>query len=233
LIPKKPMTPYFLFCQDPAMREKATEALKAAGQETVNKQLVSKLAEMWKATTAEEKAPFEERNKKEQAEFLEKQKAWQATPEFAEIEKAEKMQEERRKAAEAEQQAAEAKEAKEKAEKEAKSAKKRSRSAPKQDQQTPKGKAKEPKEKKTPQQSTTPASDSKRPRKAAKTEPAAPQIDADVLVEATKLGFEGVLKNLAVRPEVVASGKSSRALLDALQASKGLVNPAKRALLGA
>merc|ERR1712232_1047570 len=82
-------------------RQKATESLKAAGQqEPSNKELTSKLAGIWKAANAEEKAPFEERYKKEQVAFLEKQKAWQATPEFREIEKAEEAQEEKRRAAE-------------------------------------------------------------------------------------------------------------------------------------
>merc|ERR1711972_509516 len=107
---------------------------------------------------AEQKATYEDTYKKDHAEFLEKQKAWQATPEFSEIEKAEKAQEEKRKAAEAEQQAAEAKE---KAEKEAKSAKKRSRSAA--NESTPK-KKEEPKEKKARQ--STPTLESKRPKKA-------------------------------------------------------------------
>merc|ERR1719414_359681 len=98
LMPKKPLTAYFLFSQDPAQREKATAALKEAGVEAGNKQLASKLGEMWKAASAEEKAPFEERNKKEQAEFLQKQKEWQATPEFKEIERAASEQAERKKA---------------------------------------------------------------------------------------------------------------------------------------
>jgi len=224
MIPKKPLTPYFVFSQDPVLREKATQSLKDEGKDASNKQVVSKLAEMWKAASAEVKAPFEERHKKEQAEFLEKQKAWQATPEFAEIETAQRAQEEQRKA-ETEQQAAEAKEP----EKEAKTGKKRSRSAPAAER-TPKA-AKEPKEK-TPAQSA-PAAESKRPKKGGKKEEPAPQIDAGVLAQAAKLGFEGALKNLAARPEVVACGKSSEALLAALQTSNGLVNPAKRALLGA
>jgi len=225
LIPKKPVTAYMAFSQDPAKREKAVEALKAEGKEAGSRQVAAKLSEMWKAAPAEEKAPYEDQQRKEHGEFVEKQKAWQATAEFAEIERAEKAQEEKRKAAEAEQKAVESKE---KAEKEAKSAKKRSRSAAAAES-TPK--AKEAKEKKTPQ--SAPASDSKRPRKnVARDEPAALQLDEKVLAEAAKLGFEGALRNLAARPEVVASGKQARALLDALQASKGLVNPAKRALLG-
>merc|ERR1719277_268748 len=170
LIPKKPTTAYFLFSADSANREKAAEALKADGKEAGAKQLASRLSEMWKAASAEEKATYEERYKKDHAEFLEKQKAWQATPEFAEIEKAEKAQEEKRKAAEAEQKAAEAKESKT-----PQSAKKRSRSTAAAES-TPKAKeANGAKENKTPQ--SAPASDSKRPKKAAKAEPAAPQLD--------------------------------------------------------
>jgi len=59
-----------------------------------------------------------------------------------------------------------------------------------------------------------------------------PHIDEKVLTEASKLDLEAGLRNLASRAEVMASGKSSRAILEALKASKGLVNPAQRALLG-
>jgi len=207
LIPKKPMTAYFLFSQDPATRAKAEQALRDAGQEAGQKLVASKLAEMWKTATLEEKTSFEERHKKEQAEFFEKQKAWQASPEFHEIEKAEKAQEEKRKQAVMGQVA-----------EEAKGGKKRSRPAA--GEQTPKSKV----------PSGAPASDSKRPRKVANAATVA--LDADVLAKAAKLGFEAALNNLAARPEVVASRKTSQDLLGALQASKGLVHPAKRALLG-
>ncbi len=68
-----------------------------------------------------------------------------------------------------------------------------------------------------------------------KEEKEAPQVSlgADVLAEAKKHGWENQLKNLACRPDVIASGKDAKALLKALESSKGLVNPAKRALLGA
>merc|ERR1711870_71903 len=56
-------------------------------------------------------------------------------------------------------------------------------------------------------------------------------IDADVLAEAAKLGLDGMLRNLAARAEVIACGKSSREIFSTLQASGGLVNAAKRALL--
>merc|ERR1712087_261496 len=72
-------------------------------------------------------------------------------------------------------------------------------------------------------------------KKSTKASPAAqapePDIPKTVLSEATKLGMEASLRNLMSRPEIMTSKKSARAVLDALQASNGLVNPAKRALL--
>jgi len=213
LIPKKPLTAYFLFSQDPAQREKAAAALQEAGTEAGVKQLAAKLSEIWKGLSAEDKAPFEEKHKQEQVEFLQKQKEWQATPEFAEIEAAAKKQ--------AEQQKAEGQEGQEG--QEAKAAK-RSRSAPK---------AASPKEKAKAEAQQSPTSSTKRPRKAAPAKEAGPDIDQEVLAEADKVGLQGALRNLASRPEVAACGKSSQELFKALQASGGLVNPAKRALLGA
>merc|ERR1719433_1351779 len=57
-------------------------------------------------------------------------------------------------------------------------------------------------------------------------------IDEKVLKEASKLGMAAALENLAGRAEIISSRKGARAVLDALKASGGLVNPAKRALLG-
>jgi len=199
-------------------REKATTALKESGVEVDNKRLASKLGEMWKAASAEEKMTFEERHKREQGEFLLKQKEWQATPEFAEIERAASIQAEKR--------AADGQEGKD----EGKSAK-RSRSVPKQ------GKAKESKESPTKDngQQQSPQSAAKKPRRAsaARGTTVEPVIDDDVLTDASKLGLDAMLKNLAARPEVVSSGKTARQMLEALQKAGGLVNPAKRALLGA
>jgi hypothetical protein len=220
MMPKKPLTAYFAFSQDAGIREKATEMLKAAGQaEPTLKQLTSKLAEMWKADGNEEKAVFEERYKKEKAEFFERQRAWQATPEFAEIERAEKAQEEKRMASEAaDPEGGEAK------------GKKRGRSAPK--QETPKPKERQAKQ--VGSEAKQVGSEAKRSKKAAgKTGCASTvELDAEILTEAAKLGLEGGLRNLAGRPEIVASGKKTRELLEALRASGGLVNPAKHAVLG-
>eukprot|EP00413_Alexandrium_margalefii_P043314 CAMPEP_0204602312 /NCGR_PEP_ID=MMETSP0661-20131031/56572_1 /ASSEMBLY_ACC=CAM_ASM_000606 /TAXON_ID=109239 /ORGANISM="Alexandrium margalefi, Strain AMGDE01CS-322" /LENGTH=383 /DNA_ID=CAMNT_0051613263 /DNA_START=57 /DNA_END=1204 /DNA_ORIENTATION=- len=219
MIPKKPMSSYFLFSQDPAQREKATAALKEAGSEAGVKQLASKLSEMWKAVSAEEKASFEERHKQEHAEFLKKQAEWQATPQFKEIEEAARKQ--------AEQQKEDGGEAATTPTKGAK----RSRSAAK----TPA--AKEAKEKKEvckgeAKQAAPAAAKRAKRTGGGKEEEAAAAIDADVLAEASKAGLEGMLRNLASRPEVVAAGKTSREIFKALQASGGLVNPAKRALVG-
>jgi len=67
----------------------------------------------------------------------------------------------------------------------------------------------------------------------AKPAEATPPIDGAVLKEAQNLGLEASMRNLAGRKEIIESGKSSKEILNALQNSKGLVNPAKRALLGA
>jgi len=58
-------------------------------------------------------------------------------------------------------------------------------------------------------------------------------VDATVLAEASKLGFEAALRNLAGRPDVKDLGKSDQDLLEAIKNSGGLVNPARHALLGA
>lgn len=62
--------------------------------------------------------------------------------------------------------------------------------------------------------------------------PEKPTIEEDVLTEARKLGWESALQNLAGRQEVKDLGKSDKELLAAIKTSGGLVNPARRALLG-
>lgn len=63
--------------------------------------------------------------------------------------------------------------------------------------------------------------------------PSGVELNEDILGKARSLGYDSSLKNLAARPEVVATGKLADELLKALEASNGLVNPAKRLLLGA
>jgi hypothetical protein len=59
-----------------------------------------------------------------------------------------------------------------------------------------------------------------------------PTLDATVLREAERLGYEGLLRNLASRPEVAACRVTARVMLEALKSTGGLVNPAKHAIVG-
>jgi len=71
------------------------------------------------------------------------------------------------------------------------------------------------------------------PRGSTKRAPAAePGIDEAVAVEAEKAELLGPLCNLAGRPEVRALGKTDTELLEALKVHGGIVNVAKRSLLG-
>lgn len=70
-----------------------------------------------------------------------------------------------------------------------------------------------------------------RPSKAASVEAAGVALDDNVISDASKLGFESQLRNLAGRLDVISSGKKGSELLAALERSGGLVNAAKQALL--
>jgi len=221
LMPKKPQSAFSEFCQTAAVRQRATDALTAAGQETGSKQISAKLTELWKASSKDDKAPYEDRYWQEHAEFVKAQRAWQGTAEFAEIEKAEKEQEENRRRVEAERLERERKESA----KERLAAKKRAKAGKSE------ATGKESKDAKAGKSSET---ENRRPYKIPK-HSSAPQeayIDEKVLNEARNLNLELMLKNLASRPEIIASGKKSKEILEALKACDGLVNPAKRKLLG-
>jgi len=226
LIPKRPLSCFGLFCQDPTHRGRAAGLLKEEGKEpNNNKHLLAKLGELWRLASVEERAPFQEQQLTAHLGFLEKQKAWQATPEYTELERVSKEQEELRKVLEAAKAAEEAarleREAKEK-----RTAARNARLAKTQSQaknSTPAKRARGG--------SAASPPEAKKPR-GARVEAAVVHLDPKVLMEATKLGFESGLRNLAERPEVIASGKSANAILASLRASGGLVNPAKRALLG-
>merc|ERR1712060_193015 len=58
-----------------------------------------------------------------------------------------------------------------------------------------------------------------------------PCVEEAVLQEASALNLQGLLLNLAGRPEVRAMKKSSHELLQALKDSGGMVNAAKRILV--
>ena len=59
------------------------------------------------------------------------------------------------------------------------------------------------------------------------------ELQATVLAKAEKVGMSEALRKLANREDIKASGKSQSAMLKALEENRGLVHPAKRALLGA
>lgn len=229
LIPKKPRNYFGLFLEDATNRGKAHGMLIMEGKEPCKKHLMAKLGGMWRSASDKEKARFHEQAQKEQLEFDEKQRVWEASPECTELGRVTKEHEERLEALE--EAARLEREAKEKviAERNAKKAQ------PKAKDSTP-----------TKRQSEGPVAsppDVKKPRVVAAKEKAAvkekaevkekgPQLDEDVLMEATKLGWESSFRNLATRAEVLASGKTAGEILECLRASGGLVNPAKRALLG-
>jgi len=60
-----------------------------------------------------------------------------------------------------------------------------------------------------------------------------PALDEEILQEAEKANLVEQLRNLAARSDVLALGRSSQELLEALKAHNGMVNAAKHALLSA
>jgi len=218
LIPQRPLSAQALFNQDVKQREKALEALQVGGQECGNRDVSSKLSEMWKEASAEERISYEEKHTRLQLEYLELLRPWQASPEYKEIEQAEKAQQQVKQVVELATKAAETRR-----QEEERAAKKRARGANQKAVETP------PKRARGPQQGT-PSPAAKKSGKGQ--EVSSVRIEDKVLKEASKLGLAVALENLVGRPEVVSSRKSARAVLDALKASGGLVNPAKRSLLG-
>lgn len=80
--------------------------------------------------------------------------------------------------------------------------------------------------------------DSTPPKKVSKKAAAASEargvdLDAETLSKAETLSMRNELANLAARPELQEKGFSAASLLQALEKTSGLVNPAKRLLLGA
>jgi len=221
LMPRRPTAAAARFQQDAAVRAKAEAQLKEAGQEAGPRQVDAKVKEMWKHAGEEVRRPFEEQAAKDKVDFFLKQKEWQATAEFKEIEAAERLQAARTRDTEPEGEGAKTP---------AKRAKKGERLAA----ETPTSKGPEAKRRQPEQPRRDAAPAAKRGRRSGQkaAAEAGVHIDAEVLREAATLKMEAALRNLAGRPEIAALGKRPSELLDALRASGGLVNPAKRALLG-
>lgn len=92
LIPRKPPSPLALFSQDTVQRRRAVSAFEAEGKAANSRQLAKMLSRMWKAASDSERAEYEERHFRAALEFLVRMKAWQASPEFAELQSAVKAQ---------------------------------------------------------------------------------------------------------------------------------------------
>merc|ERR1719453_2027560 len=201
LIPKKPTTAFWMFSLDPSQKTKAEKLLKDGGEEIVHKKITAKVGEMWKALSESEKAPWNEKLKKATAEYEEKRKIWEATPEFVEFSKVEKEQKEaakeqkdKEKAEQKEQKAKEKAEAKEAAKEEKKAAK----TSPKKDGKREAGDEDSG--------SSPPSKKAKveKPAKAGKkSKPAPLEIEPDVLKKAQDVNLEPALRNLMGRPEIM------------------------------
>ena len=165
---------------------------------------VTKLASAkWKELSAEEKKIFEDEFQAKKAAYQEAMKSY--VPKAPEAEEAEEVEPPAKKSRKADK--AEKTQAKaEKAEKAEKSKAEKSEKSEK-------------------------AKTSTKAKKSSEAE--AVELQATVAAKAEKLGLKDGLLKLAARPDVKASGKSQNAMLKALEENRGLLHPAKRALLGA
>jgi len=233
LIPVKPLSFYGLFLEDPAKRGKAHGLLIAEGKQATKPNVMAKMGQLWRALTEEQKAPFIEKAKQLQADYEQKMQVWEALPECAELGRVTKEQEDREEAAKREREAQERQRLAERTAK--RDAKKEERDAKKETTPTKRATAagtesSPPDAKKPRTEKAVGKATEKAVGKAKKSQE--PAIDEDILLQATKLGWEGQLRNLALRPEVIASGKTAGEILESLRGANGLVNAAKRSLLG-
>merc|ERR1719453_343302 len=229
LIPKKPTTAFWMFSLDPSQKTKAEKLLKDGGEEIVHKKITAKVGEMWKALSESEKAPWNEKLKKATAEYEEKRKIWEATPEFAEFSKVEKEQKDAAKEQKAKEKA-EAKEEKAKEKEAAKEEKKAAKTSPKKE-----GK----REAEADDSGSSPPAKKAKVEKPAKVGKAAKNskpepiaIEPDVLKKAQGMNLESNLRNLINRPEIMSENFPQTKLLQELEKAGGLVNKAKNVLLG-
>lgn len=177
---------------------------------------VSKLAgERWKAMSAEEKKPFEDEYQTKKAAYAKEMESY--VPPAKDEEEGEKktfLQTTKEKI-----QAA--KEAKEQAKTEKLQAKEAAKQA-KVDAKQAKAAAKKGNLLKS----------TARKVKGASKKPAGPELFPNVAAKAEKAGLTEVLLKLVARDDIKESGKTQLQMLAALEENKGLLHPAKRALLG-
>merc|ERR1712060_97128 len=82
------------------------KALKDAGEESTHKKITAKVGELWKSISDAEKAVWNEKAKQAAAEYEEKRKVWEATPEFVEYQRVENEHKELQKEKKAKEKAA-------------------------------------------------------------------------------------------------------------------------------
>lgn len=93
MIPKRPVSAYFLFFADDSQRKKVKEGPKEA-QATEEAHVNSRLADVWKCLPAEEKQPYCQQHTQARDDFEKKLQVWQQTQEFEQIDFLENWQKE-------------------------------------------------------------------------------------------------------------------------------------------
>lgn len=93
MIPKRPVSAYFLFFADDFQRKKVKQGPKEA-QATEEAHMNSRLADVWKCLPSEEKAPYCQQHTQDRDDFEKKLQVWQQTQEFKQIDFLESWQKE-------------------------------------------------------------------------------------------------------------------------------------------
>ncbi|CAE8619738.1 unnamed protein product [Polarella glacialis] len=216
LIPKRPLSAYFLFLQDPEQRVTAAASLKEQGLTQAAASMGSKLGQMWRELAADLKAPFVARAEATSAEHAEATRKWQDTSEFGELERCRKKRRSSRGPGERAAVGSHSAKPDETGEGKKPSSPKKGKGLP------------------DASQLVTP------PRQAPRTVRRRPlttmDIDAKVLEEAQHLSLEGPLMELAGCQEVLEQriyaqeAVGARLLLDALRNAGGAVDEARKRL---
>lgn len=104
LMPKRPLSAYFMFVQDKVQRERAEASLRAEGARVTAITMGAQLGRMWHEADEELRAAFTGPAQKAAAEYAERRKEWRSTSDFSRLEDLKKSEREakKRKAAEVE-----------------------------------------------------------------------------------------------------------------------------------
>jgi len=90
LIPQSPPGVYYVFAQSEDEVKKATDALQKDGKPSELKHVAAKLVEMWTSLSEAEKQPYELQHQAAVNEFEAQQEKWKASPEYAQLQKAQR-----------------------------------------------------------------------------------------------------------------------------------------------